>query len=90
MSGNLNKGVTIKIKVKPEDFIVEEIANIPIKKEGAFCAYLLKKRGRNTVDLIKKLSKDFHIPFSDFSYGGRKDRYALATQYIAIARYSRN
>jgi len=34
----------LKIKVKSEDFIVEEIADIPFKKKGAFGVYILKKR----------------------------------------------
>ena len=77
----------IKIKVNPEDFIVEEIADIPMKKEGGFGVYLLKKTGWNTVDVIKRISKSLNIPFSDFSYGGKKDRYALTTQFITIARH---
>lgn len=76
----------LKIKVKPEDFVVEEIADLPFQKEGNFCVYLLKKRGWNTVDILKMLSKKFTIPYSYFSYGGKKDKYALTSQYITIAR----
>ncbi|CAG1771732.1 hypothetical protein BAC3_02028 [uncultured bacterium] len=76
----------LKIKVKPEDFIVEEVADLPFQKEGNFCVYLLKKRGWNTVDILKMLSKKFTIPYSSFSYGGKKDKYALTSQYITIAR----
>ncbi len=45
MSRNLNKSVTLRLKVKPEDFIVEEIANIPIKKKGGGSAPIFSKRG---------------------------------------------
>ena len=78
----------IKVKVQPEDFIVEEVADVPVSNTGDFCVYLLKKRGWNTIDVLKRLSKRFNIPFSDFSYGGRKDKYALTSQYITIARNS--
>ena len=45
----------IKIKVKPEDFIVEEVADISTSDTGDFCVYRLKKRGWNTVDVLKNL-----------------------------------
>ncbi len=73
-----------KIKAKPEDFIVEEIASLPLAKKGDFAAYLLQKRGWNTVDLLLELSRKLAIPFGRFSYGGKKDRHSLSTQYIAI------
>lgn len=76
----------IKIKVKPEDFGVDEIASIPYDKNGDFGIFFLKKSGWNTVDVLQRLSKRFKIPFSEFSYGGRKDKYALTTQYISVAR----
>lgn len=76
----------IKVKVKPEDFIVEEVADLPLQKDGNFRVYLLKKRGWNTVDILKMLSRKFSIPYSYFSYGGKKDKYALTSQYITIAR----
>ena len=76
----------IKVKVKPEDFVVEEVADISTSDTGDFCVYLLKKRGWNTVDVLKNLSKKLNLPSSDFSYGGKKDKYALTSQYITIGR----
>ena len=80
----------IKIKVKPEDFVVEEIADISLTQTGNFCVYLLKKRGWNTVDVLKNLSRKLNLPSSDFSYGGKKDKYALTSQYITIAQHGGN
>lgn len=74
----------MKIKVKPEDFIVEEDADLKLHKGGDYKVYLLTKRGFNTVDLLLRFSKKLGIPFSNFSYGGKKDRHALTTQYITI------
>lgn len=73
----------MKIKVKPEDFIVEEITDLR-PGEGDFGLYLLEKRGWNTVDLLKRLSRELRIPFSDLSYGGKKDRHALTRQLLTI------
>ena len=78
----------IKIKVNPEDFIVEEVADLPMRKNGNFCVYRLKKRGWNTVDVLKRISQTFRIPFSDLSYGGKKDKYAITSQYITLTRRS--
>ncbi len=74
----------MKIKVRPEDFIVIEKAVLPLKEGGRYRVYQLTKKGFNTVDLLIHLSKELGIPFQRFSYGGKKDRYGLTTQYIAI------
>jgi tRNA pseudouridine13 synthase len=74
----------IKIKVRPEDFVVEEIAALPLTGKGPHGAYLLRKNGWNTVELLRRLSRQLRIPFTRFSYGGKKDRYALTCQHIGI------
>lgn len=74
----------LKIKVKPEDFIVEEIAELPLVKNGGHAVYLLKKKGWGTLELLQKLSRELKIPLKDFSHGARKDRHALTSQYISI------
>ncbi|HET6516441.1 MAG TPA: tRNA pseudouridine(13) synthase TruD [Thermodesulfovibrionales bacterium] len=74
----------MKIKVKSEDFIVEEIADVTLLKEGDYGLYLHEKRGWNTIDLLKRLSREFDIPFKDLSYGGKKDRHALTRQHVTI------
>ena len=73
-----------KIKFKPDDFVVEEIASLPLFKKGKFCVYLLEKSGWNTVGVLLRVSEELKIPFKYFSYGGKKDRHSLASQYIAI------
>ena len=74
----------MKIKVKPDDFIVEEVAHLPLKKKGPYRVYILEKKNWNTVDLLIRLSRAFKIPLRNLSYGGKKDRYGLTRQYITI------
>ncbi|MFA5089914.1 MAG: tRNA pseudouridine(13) synthase TruD [Candidatus Omnitrophota bacterium] len=74
----------VKIKVKPEDFQVEEEAALPIKDRGDFVLYRLKKKGWNTVELLRLLSRRLKIAPGSFAYGGRKDRHGLSSQYITI------
>jgi tRNA pseudouridine13 synthase len=79
----------MKIKVKPEDFIVEEIIDAPILKEGRFRLYRLQKSGLNTLDVLVCVSRSLGIPISGIAYGGRKDRHALTAQYITIEGQAR-
>lgn len=72
------------IKARPDDFKVEENAQLPLVSAGRFTVYHLEKSGWNTLDAIKEISKDLKIPSRLFSYGGKKDRHAHTTQFIAI------
>ncbi|MBI5207639.1 MAG: tRNA pseudouridine(13) synthase TruD, partial [Candidatus Firestonebacteria bacterium] len=73
-----------KIKCNPDDFIVKEIAPLPLSDKGEYGVYLLHKKVWNTVELLYQLSKELNIPFKHFSFGGKKDKYATTTQYITI------
>jgi len=72
------------IKAAPEDFIVEERAALPLREHGEYRVYLLKKRHWNTLDLIHHLSRSSRLPPSRFSYGGRKDKHGLTSQFITV------
>lgn len=75
----------MKIKSRPEDFVVEEIANLSLQpRKGEYRIYSLKKWGWNTLELISEIARLLKKPASDVDYAGLKDRYALATQYISI------
>ncbi|MBI4651002.1 tRNA pseudouridine(13) synthase TruD [Candidatus Desantisbacteria bacterium] len=40
-----------KIKCIPDDFMVDEIANLPLKERGEYASYILKKKEWNTIEL---------------------------------------
>jgi len=73
----------MKLKVKPEDFFVEEHITIP-RKKGEYGLYLLEKRGWNTIDVLRKVAKDYKIPIGYMAAAGRKDKYAVTKQYVTI------
>jgi len=77
----------IRIKVKPEDFIVNEQIALPIRQKGNYRIYLLEKRNWNTVDLLIRLARQASIPLNQIGYGGKKDRYGLTRQYITTLRH---
>ncbi|MCX7769541.1 MAG: tRNA pseudouridine(13) synthase TruD [Proteobacteria bacterium] len=76
----------MKIKVRPEDFIVEEIANFKLTNKGKYYLYKLHKTGWNTIDALRKLAKNNNIAYKKISYCGKKDRYAKTVQFITIDR----
>lgn len=74
----------VVIKATPEDFLVEEIAQLPLKRQGEFAVYRLTKQGWNTVGALLEISRQQKIPWSRIAYAGKKDRYGLTSQYITI------
>jgi tRNA pseudouridine13 synthase len=72
------------IKSRPEDFVVEEKADLPLRRKGEYQLYRLRKSHWNTVDLISHLSCRTGLPREKFCYGGKKDRHGLTYQFITI------
>ncbi len=77
-----------RIKEKPEDFIVNEIIDLEIKKDGTFCYLILEKKNISTIDAINIISKHFNMPSREIGFAGLKDKNAITRQYISIpAKY---
>ncbi|WP_456418584.1 tRNA pseudouridine(13) synthase TruD [Methanocaldococcus infernus] len=76
----------VKLRVKPEDFIVEEVLDLN-KVKGSKCyLYKLTKRNIECLKALSYISKKFKIPLKDIGYCGLKDRHALTIQYISIPK----
>ncbi len=74
----------MKIKVRPEDFVVEELINVSITKSGPYTVLKLKKRYWNTLDVIDYVARRLRVSKRLFSRAGLKDRYSLSTQYLSF------
>jgi len=73
----------MKLKVNPEDFKVEERISLKISNtSGAYRIYRLTKRNWNTIDAIRSACESNNVPFEKVRYGGRKDRFAVTSQFI--------
>ncbi len=72
------------IKAIPEDFVVEEIADLPLTETGLFRVYRLTKKNWTTPDLMRFLAKFLSISPKAIAYGGKKDKHGITTQYITI------
>ncbi len=72
------------IKARPEDFIVEEKADLPLRQKGEYRVYQLTKSHWNTLDLVHFLSRSVTLSLNQFSYGGKKDKHGRTRQFITI------
>jgi len=72
----------MKLKVKPEDFVVEEIIDLPISKKGPYTLLKLQKKYWNTLDVIYFVARKLAVSKQFFSRAGLKDRYSFSTQYL--------
>ena len=72
------------IKRVPEDFIVEEKVDLPRRPRGEYRLYELRKSGWTTIDLIRHLARVARLPAELFSYGGKKDKHGLTSQFITV------
>ncbi|MFZ4701778.1 MAG: tRNA pseudouridine(13) synthase TruD, partial [Candidatus Methylumidiphilus sp.] len=75
---------TGKIKLKPEDFIVEEILGFELTGEGEHVFLKIQKRGENTDYLARQIAKYADLPKMAVSYAGMKDRFGLTTQWFSV------
>jgi tRNA pseudouridine13 synthase len=75
---------TGKIKIKPEDFIVEEILGFELTGEGEHVFLKIQKRGENTDYLARQIAKYAGLPKMAVSYAGMKDRFGLTTQWFSV------
>ena len=75
----------MKLRQKPEDFIVEEINDFEISRhQGSYKLYLLEKRGIETFFLLSYLSKNNNIPLNELGIAGMKDKHAKTRQYMTV------
>lgn len=80
----------VKIKVRPEDFVVDELVDLPIRKKGLYTILKLEKRYWNTLDVIDFVARKKHLKRTQFSRCGLKDRYSLSMQYLSFKGDIRN
>ena len=73
----------MKVKQKPEDFVVEEISDFKQADEGAFYIYRLHKKGLSTIEVLKILQKRYRLKPQNLQIFGLKDKHSLSTQLMS-------
>ncbi len=74
----------MKIKQKPEDFVVKELNRYAIVREGAFALYRLTKWDIGTLEALRNLGRAWRLSRNQVSFGGLKDRHARTEQVISV------
>lgn len=75
---------TGKIRMVPEDFIVEEILSFTPSGSGEHSFLQIQKRGENTEYIARQLAQFAKVRQRDIGYAGLKDRHALTTQWFSV------
>jgi tRNA pseudouridine13 synthase len=74
----------MKIKQKPEDFVVTELDRYELSRTGPFALYKLVKWDIGTIEAVRNLGKNWNLSSEQISFGGLKDRHARTEQMISI------
>jgi len=75
----------MKIKERPEDFVVREIIDLNSKTPGTkYIYFLMRKKNQSTIRAIKIVAKGLRISKRRIFFAGEKDKKTVSEQYIAI------
>lgn len=78
----------MKLRQRPEDFIVEESSRLAPggrgASEGPYGLYRLRKRGITTPEAVRRVARAGGIDHGRVRYAGLKDRHAVAVQFLTI------
>jgi tRNA pseudouridine13 synthase len=79
------EGIGGKLRTKVEDFYVEEIPEETDEdKDGEYIHFILEKRGWETLQAIRAISKTLDISYKRFGFAGTKDKRAITRQRVSV------
>jgi len=78
------EGIGGKIKVHPQDFIVEERITPPLERDGAFVIATVTSINWETFSLLIQLSKKMRISSHMIGIAGTKDKRAVTKQLMSF------
>jgi len=73
-----------RLRVEPEDFIVEELLGFEPAGTGQHVLLRVRKRDANTQWIARELARVCGCSERDVGYAGMKDRRAVATQWFTV------
>lgn len=73
-----------RIRVRPEDFQVEEVLGYGPDGEGEHAFLVIRKRNLNTHDLARRIARRAGVPQVGVGYAGLKDRNAVTVQSFTV------
>ncbi len=79
------QGVGGRLKKYPEDFVVEEIIDLPEETEdGEYTIAKVWSSNWETNRLVEALSRELNIPRGQIRFAGTKDKRAVTTQWMSF------
>ena len=83
-------GIGGRLKVNPEDFVVEEIPLYLPSGQGQHLYVTIEKRGISTYGAIKTIARALNVSPKDIGHAGLKDAQAVTRQTLSISNVSPN
>jgi tRNA pseudouridine13 synthase len=77
-------GVGGVLKQRPEDFLVEEQPLYEPTGKGEHLYLFIEKRELTTMELLKRVAKDFRVNKDSVGYAGLKDKHAVTRQHVSV------
>lgn len=74
----------MRVAASPEDFVVDEEPLYPPAGDGGHTFVRVEKRLRNTEEVARELARLAGVRPGDVGYAGRKDRVAVARQWLSV------
>ena len=74
----------MRLAASPEDFVVDEEPLYAASGEGAHTFVRIEKRLRNTEEVARALARLAGVHPAEVGYAGRKDRVAIAKQWLSV------
>jgi tRNA pseudouridine13 synthase len=75
----------VKIKQRPEDFVVREGYRFESDPEGAVFVYRMDKQKVSTLAALERISKEFAVRRRDLSVCGLKDKQGRTEQLVGVS-----
>lgn len=79
------KGIGGKIRKNYEDFYVEEIPESTPSGNGPNLWIFIEKMGRNTLDVVLDIAREYKISRKRMGFAGMKDKAAVTRQWLCIS-----
>lgn len=73
-----------RLRVLPEDFVVDEELGFQPEGEGPHVLLRVRKRGANTDWVARELARQARCRPADVGFAGLKDRHAVTTQWFTV------
>ncbi len=74
----------MKIRQRPDDFLVEELSSREWKESGKYPVYKVSKVGMTTFAAEKVLATHCAVPFKKIGFAGLKDKHARTAQFFSV------